>query len=396
MNTNTLTARFMMPHPGQKRILTAPQTYRVVACGRRFGKTTAGQMALVQTALMGGAGWWLSPTYGMANQVWRDLKAALGRAATNISESERRIELPTGGSISIRSAHNPDLLRGAGLDLAVLDEAAFMEGRVWPSVVRPMLLDRGGGALFLSTPFGRNWFWELFKLGIDPQEPRWASFHFPSDANPAITADDLADIRRTTPERIYREEYLAQFIDDAGQVFRDIHRAATAQPAHPIDGRRYVAGVDWGREHDYTAIAVIDAATGVMVALDRFTGIGWAVQRGRLKALCDRWRPAVIWAEANSIGAVNIEALQAEGLPVRPFHTTARSKAHIIEGLALALEREEITLLDDDVLKGELAGYTLERMAGGGYRYNAPSGGHDDTVIALALAWYAARSGGFR
>jgi hypothetical protein len=151
--------------------------------------------------------------------------------------------------------------------------------------------------------------------------------------------------------------------------------------------------VDWGRDHDYTAIAIIDAETKHMVALDRFHQIGWELQRGRIAALYNTWHPAVIWAEANSIGQPNIEALQAEGLPVRAFFTTAQSKKPLIESLALGIERREIALLPDDVLLGELASYQLERLPGGGYRYSAPSGGHDDTVIATALAWHGTRAG---
>lgn len=134
---------------------------------------------------------------------------------------------------------------------------------------------------------------------------------------------------------------------------------------------------------------VIDADSRHVVALDRFTGVSWALQRGRLKTLYDHWLPAVIWAEANSIGSPNIEALQAEGLPMRAFTTTASSKPPLIESLALAIERREVALLPDEDLLGELAAYTLHALPGGGYRYTAPAGQHDDLVIALALAWYA-------
>ncbi|MEO1647027.1 MAG: hypothetical protein AAFR67_17700, partial [Chloroflexota bacterium] len=106
--------------------------------------------------------WWLAPTYPMAQQVWRDLKQTMtNRSAIGIrvSESHKRIDLPSGGAIEIHSTHYPDNLRGAGLDYAVLDEAAYMHPDVWSEVVRPMLLESRGGALFLSTPHGRNWFW---------------------------------------------------------------------------------------------------------------------------------------------------------------------------------------------------------------------------------------------
>ena len=94
----------------------------------------------------------------------------------------------------------------------------------------------------------------------------------------------------------------------------------------PHPEHRYVFGVDWGRSHDYTAIAVIDATLRQMVALDRFNQIGWSLQRGRLRALADFWRPRVIWAEANSFGSPNIEALIQDGLPMRSFQTSASNK----------------------------------------------------------------------
>lgn len=320
-----------------------------------------------------------------------------GVTGITTSEQDHRLDFPTGGSIAIRSTHYPDNLRGAGLDFAALDEAAFMDARVWPEIVRPMLLESRGGAIFLSTPCGKNWFWDLYQQGLDPDQPEWASFHFPSWTNPLVSPDEIEHIRRSTPERIFREEYMAEFIDDSGLVFRGIREAATApMDAAPDETHRYLFGVDWGREVDYTAIAVLDATTRQLVALDRFNKVGWSLQRGRLLALAKVWNPEVIWAESNSIGSVNIEALQNEGLPMRSFTTTASSKAPLIEGLALAIERRDIALLPDATLMSELSAYTMQRSPGGGYRYSAPSGQHDDTVIATALAWYGVQNGGLR
>jgi len=368
----------------------------VVACGRRFGKTETAKLMILEMALRGGDCWWLSPTYKMAGQVWRDLRRSVRRLpGLQVSEVDRRLETTTGGAITIRSAHAPDFLRGAGLHFAVLDEAAFMAPELWPEVVRPMLLDRRGGALLLSTPYGRNWFYDLYRLGQDRAQPDWRAFHYTSYDNPLLDPAEIDAIRRVTPERIFRAEYLAEFLDDAGEVFRGLREAASAPlGAAPQPGRVYVAGVDWGRSRDYTAIAVIDAEARQMVALDRFHHIGWELQRGRLKQLCEVWNPRAVWAEENSIGAVNIEALQADGLPVRPFRMTAASKGPLIEALALAIERRDLALLPDDTLLGELAAYGMERLPGGGFRYSAPPGQHDDTVIALALAWHAARHGG--
>ena len=366
-------------------------------CGRRFGKTETGKILTIERALAGRVCWWISPTYRMADDVWRGLKAALDGAIAAKSEQMRRLDLPGGGVIVVRSGHDPDALRGAGLDLAVLDEAAYLHPDVWRAAIRPALADRHGEALFLSTPNGRNWFWSLYMHGQKTDQPQWQSWRFPTRANPLIDPAEIEAARDTMPERVFRQEYAAEFLADTGSVFRRVEQAATsAAEDGPQVGARYVFGVDWARDRDFTVIAVLDVGARRLVALDRFNGIGWGLQRGRLAALADRWGPEAIWAEANSIGGPNIEALQAEGLPVIAFTMTGSSKGPLIEALALALERGELAILPEPVLIGELQAYGLERLPSGRFRYGAPPGEHDDTVIALALAWHGATSGGTR
>jgi len=382
------------PHPSQIKILDHPARFKIAACGRRWGKTELGKIAIMRAAVeKNHRCWWLAPTKAMTDQTWRDIKDSLKHLpGLRVSETERRIDLANGGMIAVRSAFSPDNLRGEGLDFAVLDEAAFTNPRAWNEVIRPMLVTTRGRALFLSTPNGRNWFWDLFRIGLDPEENEWASFHFPTAANDRIEEEELKSIRRITPDHIWRAEYEAAFISADNGVFRAIDQAAAPAPYNqPQPGHAYIAGIDCGRSSDYTAIAVIDAANGKMVALDRFKDASWNLQRQRLANIVKHWRPQIVWAEANSIGEPNIEALNQAGLPVRPFYTTAKSKAPLIESLSLAIERNEITLLDDPVLLAELADYSLDRLPNGGYRYGAPPGRHDDTVIATALAWYGAR-----
>ena len=133
-----------------------------------------------------------------------------------------------------------------------------------------------------------------------------------------------------------------------------------------------------------------------MVDMDRFNGVNWSMQRGRVKAMIDKWGIERVIAEHNSIGGPNIEALQNDNLPIVPFETTGLSKPPLIESLALAFERGEIAIFDDGVLTGELSAY--ERKVSpqtGRSQFSAPEGLHDDTVIALALAWYGITSASF-
>src|ERR1019366_2461532 len=120
--------------------------------------------------------------------------------------------------------------------------------------------------------------------------------------------------------------------------------------------------------------------------------VDYVVQRGRLQALCDRWRPSQIVAELNSIGQPICEELQRAGLPIKGFTTTNASKAEIIEALALAFEQGSIGILNDPVLLGELQAFAAEQLPGGMLRYAAPGGGHDDTVMSLAIAWSVIRA----
>ena len=140
-------------------------------------------------------------------------------------------------------------------------------------------------------------------LGLNSDEPQWASFHYPSWVNPKVAYDEIMAIRRTTTERVFREEYAAEFLEDSGQVFRGIKEAASA----PLDatyqeGHRYIMGCDWAKERDYSCLVVIDSTTRQMVAIDRFNKISWSMQRERLKTLAKRWNVNVIWAEANAMG----------------------------------------------------------------------------------------------
>lgn len=386
----TIPINLPRPHDKQLAIIRDKARFRVVACGRRFGKTEAAKHETVLRLLKGQHIWYCAPTNKLAKKIFKSIANTL-RYVPNVyvNYSDLRLELPTGGWLEAISLQEPDNLRGEGLNFVVMDEAAFVKDGVWDRVLRPMLATSQGGALFISSPYGRNWFWQLHTRGNDPLEPLWSSHHYTSADGGLISEQEMADIKRGTPERIFEEEYLAEFKEDSGSVFRGVDDAIRVYgKQNPQRGMRYVFGVDWARDNDYTVIVVMDAATGDVVHMDRFNEISYTLQQGRIVELANTWKPALIVAEHNSIGSVNIEALQYQGLPVEPFMTTAQSKSPLIESLALAVESGTVGLLDDEILLNELKAYELERMPSGKYRYGAPSGGHDDTVIALALAWH--------
>jgi phage terminase large subunit-like protein len=313
------------------------------------------------------------------------------RIGAEVRRADRQIILPNGGEVSVRSADNPDSLRGDSLDFLVIDECALIQEEAWTEALRPALADRRGRALFISTPKGHNWFWRLFQQG-QQESGEVKSWQFPTSNNPYIDPAEIEAARVSLPERIFQQEFLAMFVQDSGGVFRRVMEAATVTALKEARGSEYVMGVDWGKHNDFTAIAVVDIRTGAVVALDRFNQIDYRVQTQRLKAMADRFRPFRIIAEQNAMGEPLIEQLRRDGLPVRGFVTTNASKEIAIEALALAFERGEIAIPNDPVLIAELQAYEMTRLPGGMVRYSAPGGMHDDTVMSLALAWQGANT----
>lgn len=396
----TIDIRMPKPHAGQAEILRHPGS-AVVFAGRRYGKTQMAVYKILKEATrLTGLYWWVGLSWRSASlkRAWRLLKfyarkiwQSVGTDDTRrfIHESHAEIKLPNGSEIWMRTAANTDSLAGEGVRGVVLDEFSLMDEIVWTEYVEGTLIDFEGWALFIGVPKGRNWAANLFGKAFS--RAGWIARRFTTYDNLKLPRGRIEEIRENTPDALFRQEYLAEVMDDAGTVFRGVMACATAPlAADYVPGARYVFGVDWAKDNDYTVIVVFDVVNKRMVAMDRFNQVGWHLQRARLMKMAERWRPQMILAEANSIGSVNIEALQLEGLPVQPFMTTSKSKGPLIESLSLAIERQDIAIQPDPVLVYELQAYEQERMAGG-FRYSAPSGQHDDTVIALALAWYAAK-----
>lgn len=397
-------------HSGQLAILRTAKRFNTAACGRRFGKTA---MALAVTAL----GWpvcqqglfkgydvgWFAPNYKYLDEAWRTAKAAYGRQGLikRTDAQQHRMELATGGALDFWTLEDEDAGRGRRYGLVLVDEAGLSKrlGHVWRSAIRPTLTDHAGGAFFLGTPKGWNDFHELSrKADSDPDV--WAHHHAPTSANPYIAATEIEAARRDLPERIFAQEYLAQFLEDGGGVFRRVTAAVdTTLHADPHlakdagDGRAYVISADWGRHNDFTVYAVFDCKDRAVVAVDRFTQIDYAIQLARLQALHRRFPRAQILAESNSMGGPLVEQLQRMHLPVRAFQTTAASKSAAIEALALAFEQGTLRIPPVQWLIDELLAYDQERMPSGMMRYGAPPGGHDDGVMALAIGWHGANIG---
>lgn len=169
-------------------------------------------------ALDGGNIWWVAPSHPVASEIWRDLKKACRGAWVDKSEIERRIELASGGAVTVKSADNPDSLVGVGLDGAVIDEAATVHEEAWKTSIRPALSDRQGWAGFIGTPKGFNWLHTLY-MEAD-HLPGWERWQLPSNENPMLTTEELAAAQREMGSIRFSQEYGAQFTAAGLGMFR--------------------------------------------------------------------------------------------------------------------------------------------------------------------------------
>lgn len=362
-------------------------------CGRRFGKDILLQDLTIEGALhdrqpVG----WAAPTYKLLLEDWKNLNNLLAPVIVRRSEQEKQISLLGGGVIDFWSLENADAIRGRKYARFSINEAGFCANLLdaWNNVVRPTLIDLKGDAYFSGTPKGQNGFWVLYNQTGD----EWMRWQKTSYENPHIPKEELDQLKVNMPERSYRQEILAEFLEDGGGIFRNVQRSATAEIREAgIPGRQYAIGVDWGRSNDATVFSVVDCHDKSCVYVDRMTDTDFASQRIRLLSLAKRFNDAPCWVEMNSIGQAQLEDLQRIGVPVTGFLTTNASKAQIIDALALAFEQGAITIPDDQGLISELMAFQSHRLPSGLLRYEAPEGMHDDMVISLALAWWAGPGG---
>jgi hypothetical protein len=375
-------------HRAQIQIKNERRRHNVINCGRRFGKNILLQDLAVEGALHNRrpVGWG-APVYKQMMDDFRSLDNILAPAIVARSKTEMRLELLGGGSIEFHSLDKPDNIRGKRYARFVVNEAAFVPDllEVRNFVITPTLIDFTGDDYYSGTPKGMNGFYNLYNQTGDD----WQKWHMTSYSNPHIPKSELDGLRATMHERAFAQEIMAEFIEDGAGVFRNIHKCATGKVQPPQAGHQYVIGVDWGRTDDATVFSVVDIASRTQVYIDRMTDTDFASQRMRLKVLSDRYNHAVCLVETNSIGQPQLEALQVMDMPVQGFQTTNATKQEIISALQLALEQESIILLDDVVQTSELMAYSSERLPSGLLRFSSPEGMHDDTVMALALAWWS-------
>ena len=211
--------------PWQQEVFKDTTRFKVVAAGRRCGKSRMAAVTLLIEGLkcpQGSAVLYVSPTMGQSRQIIWDLLLDLGREVIQSSHvNNLDITLINGARIYVRGADRPDTLRGVSLTYAVLDEVADIKPEAWEQVIRASLSDKRGRALFIGTPKGRNWFYDTFKLGENEDDPDWKSWHFTTADNPLIDQKEIESAKKTLSTFAFKQEYMASFTNAGSDIFKE-------------------------------------------------------------------------------------------------------------------------------------------------------------------------------
>ena len=361
------------PHINQKKILECDRRFIVVMCGRRFGKSELSQILSISEAIKGGQVAYITPTYKLAKAFFERLTAALP-FKNNISNL--KIYCPNNGSIEFYTGERLDNLRGRKFHLVIIDEAAFIPDLEsgWQNSIRPTLTDYEGKAVFLSTPRGKNFFYSMF---MKQGENDWQSFKFSTYDNPYINTREIDEARLQLPEVVFEQEYLANPSENSANPFGN---AYIKNCIRPVSSQQIVAyGIDLAKSVDFTVIIGLDNG-GNVAYFDRFQ-MDWHNTKETIRRL----PIAPILADSTGVGDPILEDLKREGINIEGLKFTSQSKQQLMEGLAQAIQQGKISY-PEGVIVDELDIFEYQFTANG-VRYSAPSGFHDDCVVALALAW---------
>ena len=340
----------------------------------------------------GATGFCVAPTYWHTQKQWREFFSYCpAEILIDINLTDKHAILENDRHVWFKSADNPDSLRSEGLDVVWLDEGGQMKEDAWTLSLRPALMDRNGKAIFTGTPKGHNWYFMLWTRGQDEAEQDYQSWQYSSKDNPYIDPQEIEDFARDMPEMAYRQEILAEFLEDVGSVFRGVDNCISGSLETPSQAKSYFTGCDLAKREDYTVLCIIDS-NGHLCHFDRWSQLDWVFQRKRIVNLCQQYNNAKLLIDSTGVGDPIFDELRRESVSVEGYKFTNTSKKDLVENLSIQIENQKITYPEIPTLINELKLFGYEKMPSGIVKYHAPEGYHDDCVIGLALAvWQISR-----
>ena len=383
----------------QDEIFSCPARVVVIDKGRRAGFTKGAANNTQKVALSGlkKKGLWVDTVNSnIERYVERFFIPSLKKLPPGMWKWQKQQKVLHIGNfyMDFRSVDNPENIEGFGYDYMILNEAGIiLKNRyLWQNAIRPMMWDSDCQVFIGGTPKGGGGeFEELYRRGIDPNQPDFASFNLTAFYNPYVPNDVIYEDMKSMPQRVIDQEIYGKFLDDTGIVFRGIKNVAVLPKGQdPVENHLYVVGADLAKLEDFTVIVVYDRTTNEQVYQMRFNKIEWPFIRSRIQEVSKKYNNALVMLDGTGVGDPTYDDLSRMGVPVESIKFTNTLKKQLIEKLANWIELKNLKMLELDETIQELTVFTYDfSEKTDRVYYGAPAGFHDDIVIAHALACWS-------
>jgi phage terminase large subunit-like protein len=226
--------------PWQQEVWNDTSRFKVIAAGRRTGKSRLAAWCLIVEALQADKGhvWYIAPTQQQARDImWQQLLELAHPVISGSHVNNMQIKLVNGSTISLKGADRPETMRGVALKFLVLDEYADIKPQVFEQILRPALADLKGKAIFIGTPKGRNHFYDIYKK----EEKDWKSWHFTSLDNPLLDPEEIEVAKNSMSSFAFRQEFMASFEAPQSDLFKEDWVKVADEDEEPEQGQYFIA-----------------------------------------------------------------------------------------------------------------------------------------------------------
>lgn len=382
------------PYAKQKEFISlyadSPHLFGILNAPRGSGKTLfAINMALYwllknNDTKLG----YITPIYSLGKEVFEIIQTKAGELIEASNKSDLTIKFINGSSIKFLSADRGDSVRGFRFHYMIMDEVAYLNKETIEKAILPTLNPNGKKCLMISTPRGKNHFYEYYLRG-QQGETDYVSMTIPLSDCPYVKQELIDEARKSLPTEVFKSEYEAEFTDSTNDVFQAIEKNAIVYEWTPPNRQhQYYAGIDTGLSSDFSVLTILDE-TGRVVFIDRVNNDTLENIANRFIGTLKRYFVSSCLIETNGIGKAMFELIRKHIRQAQSFISTQDSKMNAIRTLMTDMDAGVIEIPTKDFfpfLYNELSAFTYKYSANGKISFSHPNGMNDDCVDALWLA----------